>query len=46
MSLVVHPDRVTDDDKEVATEKFKILGLVHSILSDVEKRKVYDQTGL
>ncbi|KAL1453051.1 hypothetical protein WDU94_007227 [Cyamophila willieti] len=45
LSLVVHPDRVTEDDKEVATEKFKILGLVHSILSDEEKRKVYDQTG-
>ncbi|KAI5698148.1 dnaJ homolog subfamily C member 9 [Diaphorina citri] len=45
LSLVVHPDRVTEEDKEVATEKFKILGLVHSILSDVEKRKVYDQTG-
>lgn len=44
LSLVVHPDRVTEE-KEIATEKFKILGLVHSILSDPEKRKVYDQTG-
>jgi hypothetical protein len=44
-SLKVHPDRVTDDEKENATEKFQTLGKVYSILSDKEKRKIYDETG-
>ncbi|KAK3928557.1 DnaJ-like protein subfamily C member 9, partial [Frankliniella fusca] len=45
LSLVVHPDRVDDNNKLEATEKFKVLGHVHSILSDSEKRKIYDETG-
>lgn len=45
LSLQVHPDRVEEIQKLDATEKFKILGKVHSILSDPEKRKVYNDTG-
>lgn len=45
LSLQVHPDRVEEVQKLDATEKFKILGKVHSILSDPEKRRVYDDTG-
>lgn len=45
MSLLVHPDRVADNEKAVSTEKFKVLGNVHSILQDKEKRKCYDDTG-
>uniref|UniRef100_A0A069DRM9 Putative molecular chaperone dnaj superfamily n=1 Tax=Panstrongylus megistus TaxID=65343 RepID=A0A069DRM9_9HEMI len=45
LSLTVHPDRVSDDEKEEATEKFKVLGKIHSVLSDTEKRAVYDDTG-
>ncbi|XP_058789566.1 dnaJ homolog subfamily C member 9-like [Phymastichus coffea] len=45
LSLLMHPDRVEDNLKNVATEKFKILSIVHSILSDNEKRKIYDETG-
>lgn len=45
LSLKVHPDRVHEDDKLEATEKFKVLGGVHSILSDDKKRAVYDETG-
>ncbi|CAH1390675.1 unnamed protein product [Nezara viridula] len=45
LSLEVHPDRVLEEEKENATEKFKILGKVYSILSDPEKRNVYDETG-
>lgn len=45
LSLVVHPDRVDENKKLEATEKFKVLGHVHSILSDSEKRKIYDETG-
>lgn len=45
ISLQVHPDRVKNDEKEEATEKFKVLGRIHSILADKEKRKTYDQFG-
>jgi len=36
---------VSPEEKENATEKFKTLGQVYSILSDTEKRKLYDETG-
>ncbi|XP_001601586.1 dnaJ homolog subfamily C member 9 [Nasonia vitripennis] len=45
LSLLVHPDRVEEAVKEEATEKFKVLGRIHSILSDNDKRKIYDETG-
>ncbi|KAF3422162.1 hypothetical protein E2986_04768 [Frieseomelitta varia] len=45
LSLLVHPDRVEEDIKAEATEKFKVLGRIYSILSDNEKRKIYDQSG-
>ncbi|XP_063218083.1 dnaJ homolog subfamily C member 9 [Bacillus rossius redtenbacheri] len=45
MSLRVHPDRVDEAQKAEATEKFKVLGKLHSILSDKEKRRLYDDTG-
>ena len=45
LSLLVHPDRVEEDVKVEATEKFKVLGRIHSILSENDKRKIYDETG-
>jgi len=45
LSLEVHPDRVDENSKEEATEKFQTLGKLYSILSDKEKRVVYDDTG-
>lgn len=45
MSLLVHPDRVPEELKTEATEKFKVLGLIHSVLSDNDNRKIYDETG-
>ncbi|XP_059478658.1 dnaJ homolog subfamily C member 9 [Neocloeon triangulifer] len=45
MSLKIHPDRVEESEKKICTEKFQILGKIHTILSDKEKRKVYDRTG-
>lgn len=45
LSLLVHPDRVEESIKAEATEKFKVLGRIHSILSDSEKRKIYDESG-
>jgi|EP00670_Eutreptiella_braarudii_P028134 DnaJ family protein C protein 9 len=43
-ALKYHPDRC-EGDKEEATRMFQKLGFIHGILSDAEKRKVYDQTG-
>ncbi|KAG5865301.1 hypothetical protein JTB14_013797 [Gonioctena quinquepunctata] len=45
LSLLVHPDRVDEDQKAIATEKFKALGKIHSILQNPEKRKLYDDVG-
>ncbi|KAL8608037.1 hypothetical protein ACOMHN_023853 [Nucella lapillus] len=45
VSLSVHPDRVGSEDKGEATVKFQTLGKVYSILSDKEKKAVYDETG-
>ncbi|XP_018571124.1 J domain-containing protein CG6693 [Anoplophora glabripennis] len=45
LSLCVHPDRVEEDQKKVATEKFQVLGKIHSILQDDTKRKLYDDFG-
>lgn len=38
-ALIHHPDKKGDP------EIFKALAIVHSILSDVEKRKIFDETG-
>ncbi|XP_076251297.1 dnaJ homolog subfamily C member 9 [Rhynchophorus ferrugineus] len=45
LSLLVHPDRVEPNEKEIATEKFKVLGRIHSILQDNDKRRIYDERG-
>ena len=46
LSLKVHPDRVQDDKKkDEATKKFQAMGKAYSILSDKEKRAIYDETG-
>lgn len=46
LSLQVHPDRVSDADKEIATEKFKVLTKIHATLTDKEKKKLYDEQGV
>jgi len=40
-----HPDKVAEKEKTEATEKFKVISRVHALLSDVDKRKLYDDTG-
>jgi len=45
LSLLVHPDRVSEDEKTLATEKFKVLARIHTILQNKEKRSIYDDTG-
>lgn len=44
LSLIVHPDRVNNDQKLEATEKFKVLSNIHEILSNKSKRALYDET--
>lgn len=41
-----HPDKVTDEAlKEIATRKFQVISRCYEVLSDKDKRAVYDQTG-
>lgn len=44
-SLLEHPFCVEESNKATATEKFKILGKIHSVLQNKEKRKSYDDCG-
>lgn len=46
LSLKVHPDRVPDSEKEIATEKFKILATLHQVLTDKNKKALYDEQGI
>lgn len=46
LSLLVHPDRVTEAEKEIATEKFKILTKLHTTLTDKDKKALYDEQGI
>ncbi|XP_026480012.1 J domain-containing protein CG6693-like [Ctenocephalides felis] len=45
LSLKVHPDRVSEEEKEEATEKFKVLGRIHSLLSNRRDKFEYDTDG-
>ena len=46
LSLKVHPDRVEASDKMEATKKFQVLGKLYGVLSDEEKRALYDEQGI
>lgn len=45
LSLKIHPDRVDEKGKFDATKKFQVLSKVYFILSNKEKKAVYDETG-
>uniref|UniRef100_A0A7S0SR92 J domain-containing protein n=1 Tax=Chromulina nebulosa TaxID=96789 RepID=A0A7S0SR92_9STRA len=45
LALKWHPDRVTPDKKDEAQAKFQEISQAFEVLSDPEKRKVYDQVG-
>ena len=45
ISLQVHPDRVGEEGREESTKKFQCVGAVYAILSDDERRGLYDDTG-
>lgn len=46
LSLQVHPDRVAEADKDEATEKFKILTKINTVLTDPNKKAIYDEQGI
>lgn len=45
LALKYHPDRVSDDEKDEAQQKFQDVAAAYETLSDPEKRKIYDQVG-
>src|SRR3990167_333500 len=45
LALRYHPDRVEADKKKEAEEKFKEISEAYGVLSDPQKRKLYDQHG-
>jgi len=45
LALKHHPDRVGTDQKKEAEEKFKEISEAYAVLSDPEKKKLYDQYG-
>jgi len=45
MALSHHPDRVPTDKKKEAEEKFKEISEAYGVLSDPQKRGMYDQYG-
>lgn len=45
LAIKYHPDKLKDDDKEKGGEKFKQISSAYSVLSDPEKKQIYDQYG-
>lgn len=45
MALRFHPDRVPQEQKKEAEEKFKEISEAYAVLSDAQKRALYDQYG-
>ncbi|EDW68391.1 J domain-containing protein CG6693 [Drosophila virilis] len=46
LSLLVHPDRVPDAQKDESTEKFKVLSKIYQVLTDTQKRALFDEQGI
>ncbi|KAI6652693.1 DnaJ-like protein subfamily C member 9 [Oopsacas minuta] len=46
LSIKIHPDRVSSEDREGATHKFQLLGRVYQTLSDPARRREYDKFGV
>lgn len=45
LALKYHPDRVAEGEKKAAEEKFKEISEAYGVLSDAQKRQLYDQHG-
>lgn len=46
LALKYHPDRVDPSEKDKAQKKFQEIGEAYEILSDPEKKKMYDEGGM
>ena len=44
LSMKYHPDRVDEDQREIATRYFQRVSEAYSVLSDPVKRAAYDRT--
>lgn len=42
MARIYHPDRVSEEERCIANETFKIIYKAYAILSNPETKKVYD----
>ncbi len=45
LALKYHPDRVPAEEKKAAEERFKEISEAYGVISDPQKRKLYDQYG-
>ena len=45
LALKYHPDRVPEPEKKASEEKFKEISEAYGVLSDPQKRTLYDQYG-
>src|SRR3989339_952419 len=45
LAMKYHPDRVPPEQKKEAEEKFKEISEAYAVLSDTQKRSLYDQYG-
>ncbi|MDD5356456.1 MAG: DnaJ domain-containing protein, partial [Candidatus Omnitrophica bacterium] len=45
LALQYHPDRVPAEKKKESEEKFKEISEAYAVLSDSQKRSLYDQYG-
>lgn len=46
LSLLCHPDRVPESQKVESTEKFKVLSKIYQVLTDPQRRGLYDEQGI
>ena len=45
LALKFHPDKQPPEKKEAATKRFQSIATAYGVLSDPEKRQIYDQYG-
>lgn len=45
LALIYHPDKASSEQKEEYTKKFQEITEAYGVLSDEDKRKMYDMTG-
>lgn len=46
LSLETHPDRVAEAEKIAATQKFQVLSKLYTVLTNREKKQLFDERGI